>query len=67
VADLLPGQQAAHHLDALAQPGVADVLARPDLAGDVLVARLAGAERAQNRPGYIALSVAAAWAMIAGW
>jgi hypothetical protein len=44
VADLLAGQQAAHDLDALAQPGVADVLARPHLAGDVLVAGLAGAQ-----------------------
>ena len=45
VADLLALQQRPDHVDALAQPGRADVLAGPSVAGDVLVAGLAGAER----------------------
>ena len=44
MADLLAGQQRADDVDALAQPGVAELLARPDVPGDVLVHRLAGAE-----------------------
>ena len=39
VGDLLAAQQGADDVDALAQPGVAHVLARPAVAGDVLVGR----------------------------
>ena len=45
VADLLAGQQRPDDVDALPQPRVAQLLARPALPGDVLVGRLAAAER----------------------
>ena len=50
MADLLAAQQRADHLDALAQAAVAQLLARPHLAGDVLVGVLAGAERHPQPP-----------------
>ena len=67
VVDHLAGEQRPDDVDALAQPGVADRLARPRLARDVLVGELAGAERDLRRPGNSSASVAAAWATIAGW
>ena len=45
VADLLAGEQAPDDVDALVEPLVAQLLAGPAVAGDVLVARLAAAER----------------------
>ena len=50
VADLLAGEQRTHDVDALAQTRVADVFARPAIAGDVLVGRLASAERDPEAP-----------------
>ena len=44
VADLLAGEQGAHHRDALGETLVADVLGGPTVAGDVLVGGLAGSE-----------------------
>ena len=44
MADRLARQQGPDDLDALAQPGVAQFLARPAVAGDVLVGGLAAAE-----------------------
>jgi hypothetical protein len=67
VADLLAAEQGADDVDALAQAGVADLLARPAVAGDVLVAGLAVPSATQNRSGYISVRVAIACAMIAGW
>ena len=51
VRDRLAGEQRAHDLDALAQAGVAGGLVGPRVAGDVLVGRLAGAERDPQPPG----------------
>ena len=51
VVDLLPAEQAADDVDALDQPRVPDVLARPGLAGDAFVAGLTGAERSPEAPG----------------
>ena len=67
VADLLAGQHPADDVDALAQPLVADLLARP--LGPVTRSLLASPEpsAAQNRPGNMLARVAIAWAMIAGW
>jgi hypothetical protein len=45
VGDLLPGQQGPDDRHAFTEPGVADVLAGPSVAGDVLVHRLATAQR----------------------
>jgi hypothetical protein len=50
VADLLTPVQRPDHVDALAQTGVAHVLAGPPVAGDVLVGRLARAERHPEPP-----------------
>ena len=51
MADLLAGEESAHDLDALPQPGVADRLPGPSPAGDVLVGRLAGAQRNPEAAG----------------
>ena len=45
VADALAGQQRADHLDALLEPARTGLLVRPGVTGDVLVGRLAAAER----------------------
>jgi hypothetical protein len=67
VADLLAGVQAADDVDALAEPGVAHLLARPDLPVMCSLDASPVPSAVQNRPGYIALSVAMACAMITGW
>ena len=51
VADLLAAVEGADDVHALAQPGVAHLLARPPAAGDVLVRRLARAERGPEAAG----------------
>ena len=51
VGHLLAGEQRPDDVDALAEPGRARRLVRPAVAGDVLVRRLAGAERHPEAAG----------------
>ena len=67
VLDDLAREEPADDLDGLhedAQPGRR---LGPVIADDVFVQRLARSESSQKRPGYIASSVAAPWAIMAGW
>ena len=67
VADLLTVQHPPDDVDALLQALGANLLARPAVSGDVLVARLTTAEGHPEPAGNICPSVAIFWAWTAGW